>query len=203
MKRILSLAILLFSTVFAFAQEEKDYVIENDGSLSFSKVLTCNDGKTKEELFQIVEAYFSYNYNDGKSVIQTTNKEQFYIIGSGIYSEFAKETDYMFGRVMIYSAPHVIRIDCKDGRVRVIITVFQLNIRDSNWMDLDADVHNSTKAIVATYPYINAKKPNKLKAAEKREASVNEKLKGKIYSQFDAIEAAINQGNSVLENEDW
>lgn len=203
MKRAFSVFAFLLLLFNAFAQDEKEYVIENDGSLSFSKVIRSNDNKTKEELFPLLEAYFAYSYNDGKSVIQTINKEQFYIIGSGVYGSFDEETDSMFGRKMIYSTPHVIRIDCKDGRIRVIITVSKYDIRDSNWMDSNKDVRNYSNAIGELYPIIPAKKENKLSAAEKRWASVFENLKSVINKQFEAIEATINKGNSILENTEW
>lgn len=202
MKQVLLSLCLLLSCSFAFAQNNEGYVVEEDGSLSFLKVIECKTEKSKEELFILVQNYFSYNYNDGKSVIQTTNNEQFFIIGSGLYSEYSTQTDSAFGRTLKFSTPHVIRIDCKDGRIRVIITVSQYSIRDSNWTT-DRDVKNYSRPIRYEYPLVEQRKPNRLTAEERRFEAVFNRLKEKINNQFDSIEKTINSGNSILENADW
>ena len=203
MRRFFLLIVLSITSLALFAQEEKEYVIEDDGSISFHRVIQSQDNKSKDELFPLIEAYFAYSYNDGKSVIQTVNKERSYIIGSGIYSEFDTELNEMFGRKYIYSTPHVIRIDCKDGRIRVIITVTKYDIRESNWMNENRDVSRYSSIISTEYPFIPAKKANRLSSKEERWESVYNKLRERIVNQFAEIERTINQGNSILENEDW
>lgn len=203
MNKLLTTISLFLIGAFAFAQEEKEYVIENDGSLSFSKVIHAQDGKSKEVLFPIIQAYFSYAYNDGKSVIQTINQDQYYIIGSGVYSEFAIEIDSAWGRRYVYTTPYVIRIDCKDGRIRVIITVTNYDVRESNWSNYNRDVSNYSRMISKEYPIEPAGNPNRLSKADKRWDKVYQQLRERIMNQFKSIEDRINTGNSVLENEDW
>ena len=203
MKRIILILIVLMLGLVANGQEQQDYVVEDNGDVSFYKVLTCKDGKTKDALFNIVESYFAYNYNDGKSVIQTTNREKYYIVGSGIYADIHEETNSFVGWAMLYSVPHVIRIDCKDGKVRAIITVSVYKIRKSNWMYRNRDVEYFDERISANYPIAPQSKPNKLTNSEERGEEAYKALKIRIDAQFNAIEDAINQGNSVLENEDW
>lgn len=202
MKRLISLISLLFS-LCTFAQTELEYTCEKDGSLSYMKIITATQEKTRDELFRTIEAYFTYNYNDGKSVIQTVNKENYYIIGSGNYSDIAEKTNGLTGRKMKYSVPHIIRIDCKDNRIRVIITVTKYNIRESNWTNENRNIRNYSEWISSTYPIAKPRNENDPSTPEIRQAEIYSSLVDVIETQFGEIENAINTGNSRLENEDW
>lgn len=209
MKKVLLIITMSLLCIISFAQENEnknsnEYVLEKDGSVSFSKIIESKDGKSKEELFSIIENYFTYNYNDGKSVIQSENKEQCYIIGKGVYGSYYKETKKGFyWRNMVFSTPHIIRIDCKDGRVRVIVTVSQYDVRESNYMDSSKDVSDFNTQITSTYPFVPAVKANKVSQEEGIYESAFLSLKIQVFTQFMAIEDAINSGNSVLDNQDW
>ena len=72
----------------------QDFVIEDNGDITFSKVINTNIELSKEELYKKVEDYFVYNYNDAKSVIQVKDPYD-RIIGKGYYSRFYKKTDVL------------------------------------------------------------------------------------------------------------
>ena len=194
---------LLFILVFHFSGFSQDYVVEDNGSISFSKVLESADKLSKSDIFSIVETYFSYNYNDGKSVIQTSDKEKGIIVGKGIYPEIYKSVNSMIGRQTLFDVEHVIRIDCKDEKVRVIITVSRYKETQGNWMQIEKDQKISDVFISGQYPIVPAKKENKLSREEKTYNEVFLKLTEKINNQFSEIQKTINKGNSKLENEAW
>lgn len=200
--KILLTTTFLFICFCTFAQE---YSLEQDGRLSFSKVIFSKDSTaTKESLYNIIQAYFSYYYNDGKSVIQTVNPEEGYIIGNGYYVDVYDYTNSAIGRKGYYTSQHIIRVDCKDGRVRVIVTVNMYSIRVCNWMDYDLDVSISEDKISTLYPIVSQVNPKKLTKSEKRSDEAFKSLVARINSQFDKIEETIQQkGGSVIQTEDW
>lgn len=159
------------------------WAIEDDGCLSFSKVILSNDTTmTKDVIYDKVLSYFSYNYKNGKNVIQVADKESGYIIGKGEYNING-----------IYSE-HIIKVECKNGKVRVIITV----------CDYDEIGPNNTVRITSMYPFTKFnKRTDKLTRNERRHDEAFATLIGYMDTGFGELEKTINKGSSILENEDW
>jgi hypothetical protein len=199
--------ILLTTTIllFCFCGFAQEYSLEPDGRLSFSKVIFSKDSTaTRENLYNIIQSYFSYYYNDGKSVIQTANPEEGYIIGNGYYVDFYNYTNSAIGRKGYYSSQHIIRVDCKDGRIRVIVTVNMYSIHVCNWVEYDQDVSISEEKISALYPIVPQENIKKLTKSERRSDEAFKSLVARINSQFDKIEETIQQkGGSIIQTEDW
>lgn len=127
----LFLLIILLTSVFAshgqsneikslLAKIEGQWKVDENKNLSYQKVVDM-PGIGKDILFQRADNYFIYNYNSGKDVIQTKDKDQGLIIGKGLWSKFFS-WDRFFGTYDL-SADHILRIDVKDEKVRVTLTV--------------------------------------------------------------------------------
>lgn len=71
------------------------------------------------------------------------------------------------------------------------------------YMDSSKDVSDFNTQITSTYPFVPAVKTNKVSQEEGIYESAFLSLKIQVFTQFMAIEDAINSGNSVLDNQDW
>ncbi|HET6558071.1 MAG TPA: DUF4468 domain-containing protein [Prolixibacteraceae bacterium] len=152
MKKIILL--LAFIPIISFSQTKKTKVllseIEGQWKLDENNCLFYQEivelpGLDKSSLFQRAENYFIYTYSSGKDVIQTKDKETGIIIGKGYWYD-------LFTGVSIgsfnYSASHILRIDAKDGKARITLTVKDYHI---HW-EGDNMVRDYDNPINSIYP---------------------------------------------------
>ena len=199
MKRLFLL--LLFIPIFCFGQNKEQLAIINqyeasgyfkiDGeNIVASRVIDSVPG-TKDEIYIKVKNYFARTYNDANSVIQTDDKENGVIIGKGIY-------DLMVCNYMIttckYKSYHIIRVDIKDGRVRVICSA----------SDIDVDQKGTNGLNKSSYPIIDyAPIGDKRKFDKGKQTEAFIKLVDRMNGSIDALEKSLKEGSLKVESEDW
>lgn len=145
MKKILFLMTMLFLAVSAQAQimrteELEKYAKEQYGdkwteaaktlgsqlsldknnSLTYIQVIDCGS-QTKEQLYVILNYWVTASFNDANSVIQLNDKELGCIIAQGYISDIAGHIGGMNSYDV--SVRPIIKIDIKDGKIRVTYTV--------------------------------------------------------------------------------
>lgn len=175
------------------AQLEGKWELDDNDNVTFVKVIDSID-LAKEEIYNRALAYFTYNYVKGDWVVQVEDKEDGLIIGKGIYPDV--HTDILILSPTSFDVIHLLRVDVKEGRVRIVVTLIGYNQTVYNYNA--ANSHYEHK-ISDTYP-INEKAMHK---------KVYTKLFYKSYltalSSFEKVENAIRSGNtsSEIENEDW
>lgn len=130
MKKILFLLALL--PMFVIAQN--NYIINDNGSLSFIKIMNSSINKSSGELFGNALAYLGTTYADANNVIQIKNDENKFIVAKGVFSDIFSWTNSMIGRKTFFEVPHTLRIDCKDGRIKVEYTIAQYTEIEGNWV---------------------------------------------------------------------
>lgn len=216
MKNVFIVIVCLLCTSL-YAQEDLElirekaksmgFTIENPSAytsaISFAKVINSKEQYLANDLYNKVEAYFTYTYNGGDNVIEVKNPSEKYVIAKGYYPNFYSESNW--GYSLVYAAEHIIRIDCKDNKVRVIITI-------PNYIEQfkDGDIGKITardKKPILTIGYpINPgdtpKKPQK-KGTDKTNYECFKGVVLAVENHFEQIEEVINKGNSILENQDW
>lgn len=107
--------------------------IDENNNLIFSKTIEGLD-LNKEDIYNRALSYFIYNYKDAKSVIQQQDKNAGIIIGKGYFADFHSSIDTYDANGMNfitkenYSAEHLLRIDIKEGRARIILTLYNYEI---------------------------------------------------------------------------
>jgi hypothetical protein len=162
MKQLFFILIVLLGIINLQGQTKKTQALideiagqwetDENKNLFYQKVIEM-PGVDKSMLFQRAENYFIYNYGSGKDVIQTKDKEQGLIIGKGIWPNIyfgVSIGSYKFG------ADHILRIDIKDEKARITLTVQRYNVEyryDKTVMDYPA-------LLLGTYP-INADSKSK------------------------------------------
>ena len=192
MKKILFLLALL--PMFVVAQN--NYIINDNGSLSFIKIMNSSINKSSGELFGNALAYLGTTYADANNVIQ--NDENKFIVAKGVFSDIFSWTNSMIGRKTFFEVPHTLRIDCKDGRIKVEYTIAQYTEIEGNWVHPENDQRIRETPILSKYPIASPKKSNKISKEEKRYKDAFENLTNIIELQFNEIQKSINTDES-----DW
>jgi len=105
---------------------EGSYKIDGNKDVFMQEVMELDSNLTKDQLYFIAKEYIASSYGDAKSVIQVDDKERGLIICKGLYSDI-KCTEVYIGSAGEYTATHILKIDIKDGRIRVTITVTNIN----------------------------------------------------------------------------
>lgn len=77
--------------------------------------------KTKEQIYVTVYDWFARSFNDGKSVIQLNDKDAGVIIGKGHISNMGSTMSFASNADI--SADVIIRVDMKDGRMRITTSI--------------------------------------------------------------------------------
>lgn len=136
MKKI-SLLLLVFIPFFLTAQKQeiKDrfaeytqngYYKEDGNNIVVSRVIENLKGD-KNSIYIAVKNYFTRAYNSANDVLQTDDKESGVIIGKGYYKHMY--LGRTLGVVSTYlNAYHILRIDIKDGRLRAICSIDQVEV---------------------------------------------------------------------------
>ncbi|GAE15726.1 hypothetical protein JCM6292_2047 [Bacteroides pyogenes JCM 6292] len=194
MKRLL----ILLALLPMFVMSQNNYTINDDGSLSFVKIINSSIDKSSSELFGNVLVYLGKAYADVKNVIQIKNDENRFIIAKGVFSNIFSWTNSMMGRETFFEVPHTLRIDCKDGKIKVEYIISQYIEIEGNWIHPEEDQRICKTSILSKYPIASPKKLNKISREEKRYKDAFENLINIIELQFNEIQKSINTNES-----DW
>lgn len=203
MKRVFLLLSLFCCASFCFTQskeqlqklknyEESGYFAIDNGNIVVSKVID-SIGADKNEIYLRVKNYFTRAYGDANSVIQTDEKASGLIIGKGLYGNVYTH-DYGLSGSIKYNAYHILRVDIKDGRVRIICSVSSMEAKGdiSYKYDIVAYSPFTDKRIFGAYVY------NK-----KHQVDAFFNLVEKMHTSIDSIEKSLKEGMLKSENEDW
>lgn len=208
MKNIIVVFLLIFFCYSSFSQSEKakamlksiegKYKIDDNGNITFSKVIqlidtTTKDSLSKNEIYNRAYSYFIYNYVSGESVIQLSDNVNGIIVAKGIYPSVHSDASFVFRNIDSY---HILRIDIKNGKARIILTLtqYKLTIKSGGHI---SSVHDYL--ISQTYPF----NEDDLSKTFMSKAFV--KTYDKAIASINSLEKAIREGNTSknIENNEW
>lgn len=172
---------------------EGQWQLDDNNNITYKRVVEI-DGMTKDELFNRASNYFVYNYGDANSVIQTKDKENGTIVGKGKYGKVHIGIGLVTTTVSTW---HILRVDTKDGKARIILTLTDYDKVVSGGSSPDS---YSTISIVNEFP-INPK-------------GMFKNVMGKAFykshmramATLDDLEKALKEGNTdetIENNDDW
>jgi len=197
--------LLVLMPVIGFAQSKEikakidEYERNNfytvDGRNIVVTAVIENIQGNKDDIYVKVKNYFARVYMDANSVIQTDDKTAGVIVGKGYYSEFFSYTANLIIPVT-YSTYHVLRVDVKDGRVRIICSA---NEYIAEWSTVGNNYKKETYPVIACYPFTDKRVySNKGKTAEAFIALVD-----RMHMTINNLEKALTEGIVSGENDDW
>ncbi|MCL1933501.1 MAG: DUF4468 domain-containing protein [Candidatus Azobacteroides sp.] len=199
MKKVLFILLFTVSQLAVFAQTEeqkkdldlfKDLYKVEGSDVVFTKVLENIPG-TKDEIYTNVLNYMAVAYKSANDVIQQKDKDAGVVIGKG---NFDVLKDGNIFTTTTYNCNHTIRMDIKENRVRVMLSVneYNVSIKDSKTTDR-FDVK-----ITETYPIVEKTKYNK-----KNYAKVFINLCLTVNKIFNNIESSLKNESTITSSNDW
>jgi len=198
MKRVNLVLAAIFVFPFTFSQTDQqkkdlelfknDYKIDGENVI-FTKVLEDITG-TKDEIFTKVISYFAVAYKSANDVIQQQDKDAGVIIGKGI---FDVHKDSGFGWSLNVNCDHTIRVDIRDGRVRVV-----LSVNEYNWDIKGSQPSYNKYKIIDNYPINEKSKWNR-----KGYSDVFIGLCLTVNRVFNNIETSLKNENPISGDDDW
>lgn len=98
----------------------KGLTLDKNNSLTYTQIVECQ-GKTKEQLYVILNYWVTATFNDANSAIKLSDKENGCIIVGGYVGNAA----YHMGGISTYaiSLRPIIKIDIKDYKIRITYTL--------------------------------------------------------------------------------
>lgn len=200
MKKLLLLALLFnLISVPVMGQSAKEMLQEIEGkwslddnnNVTFSKVIELT-GLSSEDIYNRALAFFTYNYGDGESVIQVKDKEAGIIVGKGLFSDVHVGVSMLAIGV---STTHIIRIDIKEEKMRIIGTLQEYKLEISG-----GSSPSYSSCLVSSRAPIAESDMNRTVMSKAFYKSYK-----KLMETFNKIEKSVKEGNtsSGIENEDW
>lgn len=200
MKKVAILLMLVFISFNGFTQNKKtkkliaeiegQWTLDENNHVVYTKIIE-DINLSKDEIYTRALGYFTYNYGDGDSVVQVQDKDKGTIIAKGLYGNTHIGSSLV---VYIFDTWHILRIDIKEKRVRIILSLTNYNYTVSGGSSPDA---KSKVPIHSSYP-INPKGHTKNqfgKAFYGSHKAAEKTLK--------SLEKSLLEGNTSKSKEDW
>jgi len=201
MNRSLLLVALILLPTLGFAQKKetkdifeeytksKTYSIDGD-NIVVSRVINDVSG-AKDDIYIKVKDFFTRNYKDANSVLQTDDKASGVLIGKGYYDNV-----YVLKALGVVNTVlktyHILRVDIKDGRIRVICSA-------DTWEEYRGNGKLDEKVRIIDYAPITDKRF--FDKGKQMDAFVN--LIDRMQNTIDNLEETVKKGSLSVESEDW
>lgn len=180
-------------------------VLDKNNSLTYTQIVDCGEA-TKEQLYVILNYWFTATFNDANSVIKLNDKELGTIIGEGFVDGIAEHVGGM-SRYKVSITP-IIKVDIKDTKIRVTYTLQYYNIIKVIGGGIISAFSDGTQrpqtniekwAIDTCYPFVEKDKHKAKKTSSKALVMAH------AYSNviMDKIEEVVKNGLVGNENDDW
>lgn len=181
--------------------------LDKNNSLTYTEVIEA-PGKTKEQLYILLNYWYTTTFNDANSVIKLNDKEAGCIIGSGYVADIAEHAAGV-NAYQVNIKP-VIKTDIKDGKVRVTYTIQAYDVTrvagggataaflsGMSGTRTKTQTFQETWTLETCYPFVE--KDKHMKTSSKAIVMTH------AYSNviMDKIKEAIKNGIAGNENEDW
>lgn len=180
----------------------KQLNLDKNNAITYSQIIPA-DGKTKEQLYVLLNYWFTATFNDANSVIKLNDKELGSIIAQGYVGSIAQHA----GGTSAYdvSIKPVIKCDIKEGKVRVTYTVPYYDVVrkiGGGWMAALSGSQNASRSeekwtLDTCFPFApkDSHKKTSCKALVMAHAYSNVVM--------DKIEECVKNGLNGTENDNW
>lgn len=175
--------------------------LDKNNALTYTQVIE-SPGKTKEQLYVILNYWYSNTFGSGKSVIQLNDKDAGVIIAKGNVEAIAAHAGGT-NSYMVNLTP-IIKTDIKDGKVRVTYTVPFYDVDKMAGGGILGAMGGSRGTLVQENWPIEKCYPFAAKDSHKK-TSAKALVMAHAYSNviMDKIEEAVKNGVAGNESEDW
>lgn len=170
--------------------------VDEHNNITLSRVIKIDEA-TAEDIFTRANTFFVYNYNSSNSVIQQSDKDRGLIIGKGLWSDI--QVNSGFATTQSISAHHILRVDAKDGRARISVTVQSV---DYTTTDSRGNIKSGTYNPADVYPYIAV---DKVRKAYNTNTCIALSIESRCQDLLNRLENDLKHGSTSksLEDGDW
>lgn len=177
--------------------------LDKNKALTYTQIIECT-GKSKEQLYIILNYWYSNSFGSGKAVIQLNDKDAGVIIGKGYVDNIAQHVGGL--DAFTVNITPIIKTDIKDGKVRVTYTIPSYEIekkQGGGWLtalagnNRDAVKVKETWAIEKCFPFAQQD--------SHKNTSAKALVMANAYSNviMNKIEEAVKNGVSGNETDEW
>lgn len=177
--------------------------LDKNNALTYTQVIEAPD-KTKEQLYILLNYWYSATFNSGKAVIQLNDKDAGVIIGKGFIDEIATHIGGM-NQYMVHLEP-IIKTDIKDYKIRITYTVpFYTVVKMAGGGIMSAFGDGRTRPTRVDENWVLDKCYPFVKKDSHKKTSSKALIMAHAYSNvvMDKIEEVVKNGLVGNENEDW
>lgn len=189
------LAITTFQPLYGQSTQEIKQAIEGKcevdekGNVTYKKVFEF-PGKSKDEIYDILQSYFAYTYNDANEVMQVEDKTAGLLVAKGLYGDL-NGGKMAAKQGTTTGAWHIIRIDIKEGKIRILTSLTKFEFPQSVIFGLHYDISEACP-ISSNFKDRSAY------------TKIYYKAHSRVLAQFEEIERAVKNGNtSKAIEQDW
>ena len=104
----------------------ESFYVKEGTTLKFQRIIELeNSKKTKDQIYYMTKEFIVKNYGDANKVTQLDDKEKGRIIVKGLMCDITCGCSQIVfsGSAMEYTTTHILQIDMKDNRVRITLTL--------------------------------------------------------------------------------
>ncbi len=139
MKRVL---LIIFASIIVYGSKAQvkgqDYTVNNNGDVVIAQIVEGLVLK-KDEIYGAALNYMKSAYKDTKYTIVINSLENGVVAGEGEYLQFHEDNYFPFSYFL--NAPVLLRVDAKDGRAKVSMTLSYYTGKRSN-INETIDIHD-------------------------------------------------------------
>jgi len=184
----------------------KELTLDRNHALSYVEVIPC-EGQSKSQLYANLNYWVARTFNYDDSNIIMNDKDAGTIIVQTFLEDVAEHTS-LLSHYKVDLRP-VLRLDIKDGKVRVTVSTQEYDIRDITstlWTDpqyrgndYDIIVYNYRWPVDTCYPFVDRDEHGAKRTSSKA------LIMAHAYSNvlIDKVEEALKNGIVGNENDDW
>ncbi len=177
--------------------------LDKNNALTYTQVIEAPN-KTKEQLYILLNYWYSATFNSGKAVIQLNDKDAGVIIGKGFIDEIATHIGGM-NQYTVHLEP-IIKTDIKDYKIRITYTVpFYTVVKMAGGGILSSFGDGRTRPNRVDENWVLDKCFPFVKKDSHKKTSSKALIMAHAYSNvvMDKIEEVVKNGLVGNENEDW
>ncbi len=175
--------------------------LDQNNALTYSQIIDAPN-KTKDELYVLLNYWFTASFNDANSVIKLNDKDLGTIIAQGFQSNVAAHTGG--ANSYIVNLQPIIKCDIKDEKVRITYTIPYYTVEKYAGGGIIGALGGSSGTRVDEKWTLDKCFPFAEKDSHKKTSS-KALMMAHAYSNvvMDKIEACIENGLTGNEEEDW
>jgi len=190
---VLFTSILISYPILCFGQSGEDKWKIEDGNVVVQKIVEF-ENISKANIYIALKEHLVNIYGSMKDAMQVDDKENGMVIYKGYYEK--KEYNSMFGQTIEKMIWHILKVDIKENRIRITVTMNKISVSKSN---------TTYKSVGNSEEYLIKYAPDDNKNIKRKDEEMFEYAVNRAVSTISSIEEFIRKASLKQNdlNNDW